>query len=218
MKRFESILSRRMQRWLLVLLAWNLIVYYGSRLLNSGMPHYSMALPLDGKIPLIPWTAGIYLGCYVFWVVNYILAVRQNEAEAFRFIRAELLAKTVCLICFLAVPTTMERPEIQGTTFWHWLMWVVYAKDVPDNLFPSIHCLVSWFCFIGVRKNRAVPRWYRAVSFVLFLAICVSTLTTRQHVLVDVLAGTILAELSYQIVGRISPLRIRRGDSPESAS
>lgn len=201
MKRIVSMIPERMRLPLIVILAWDLIVYSGSRMVTWGMVHYNMSLPLDGQIPLIPWTAGIYMGCYVFWVVNYILAVRQREPEAFRFVGAELLAKTVSLVFFLLLPTTMIRPAVTGSGFWNDVMRLIYRTDAADNLFPSLHCMISWFCFIGVRKNPEIPRWYRVFSLVFALAVCVSTVTTKQHVLVDIGAGIALAELCYWIAG-----------------
>lgn len=201
MKRIVSMIPERMRLPLIVVLAWDLVVYSGSRLVTRGMIHYNMSLALDGQIPLIPWTASIYLVCYAFWVVNYILAVRQDEGEAYRFIAAELLAKTVSLAFFLLLPTMVVRPEITGTGFWNEVMRAIYARDPADNLFPSLHCMMSWFCFIGVRKNPAIPRWYRIFSFVFFVAICISTLTTKQHVLVDTVAGAAIAELCFWIAG-----------------
>lgn len=201
MKRIVSMIPERMRLPLIVVLAWDLVVYSGSRLVTRGMIHYNMSLALDGQIPLIPWTASIYLVCYAFWVVNYILAVRQREPEAFRFVGAELLAKTVSLVFFLLLPTTMIRPAVTGSGFWNDVMRLIYRTDAADNLFPSLHCMISWFCFIGVRKNPEIPRWYRVFSLVFALAVCVSTVTTKQHVLVDIGAGIALAELCYWIAG-----------------
>lgn len=201
MKRIVSMIPERMRLPLIVVLAWDLVVYSGSRLVTRGMIHYNMSLPLDGQIPLIPWTASIYLVCYAFWVVNYILAVRQREPEAFRFVGAELLAKTVSLVFFLLLPTTMIRPAVTGSGFWNDVMRLIYRTDAADNLFPSLHCMISWFCYIGVRKNPEIPRWYRVFSLVFALAVCVSTVTTKQHVLVDIGAGIALAELCYWIAG-----------------
>ena len=201
MKRIVSMIPERMRLPLIVVLAWDLVVYSGSRLVTRGMIHYNMSLALDGQIPLIPWTASIYLVCYAFWVVNYILAVRQREPEAFRFVGAELLAKTVSLVFFLLLPTTMIRPAVTGSGFWNDVMRLIYRTDAADNLFPSLHCMISWFCYIGVRKNPEIPRWYRVFSLVFALAVCVSTVTTKQHVLVDIGAGIALAELCYWIAG-----------------
>lgn len=203
MKRILSWIPRNMLVPLLVTIAWNMAVYAGSRLLNGEWYHYNMELPLDRMIPFMPWTVSIYLICYLFWVVNYILAVRQSKEEACRFLSAELLAKTGCLICFLLLPTTNIRPEVGSGTIWQSIMSFVYTVDAADNLFPSIHCLVSWFCFIAVRKNEKIPKWYQLFSLVFALMVCLSTLTTRQHVFVDTVSGVLLAELCYWLTEQI---------------
>ncbi len=79
------------------------------------------------------------------------------------------------------------------------LMGFVYSVDAADNLFPSIHCLVSWFCYIGIRGKKEIPAWYRGASCVMAVLVCISTLTTKQHVLVDVFGGVALAELCFVI-------------------
>lgn len=179
----------------------NFFVYHGAMLAAGALPHYSLALPPDHQIPLIPWTITIYFGCYLFWCVNYIIGIRQEKEEALRFICADALSKLVCGVFFLLLPTTIDRPEITGTDVFSQLMRLLYQLDQPVNLFPSIHCLVSWLCWIGVRKNNHVPRFYQWFSLITAILICISTLTTRQHVLVDVVGGIVLAEFSYYLSG-----------------
>lgn len=70
---------------------------------------------------------------------------------------------------------------------------------MPDNLFPSIHCLVSWLCWIGLRNQKQIKTGYKIFSFLMAIAICICTLTTKQHVIVDVIAAVGLAEVSYLI-------------------
>jgi hypothetical protein len=53
-------------------------------------------------------------------------------------------------------------------------MSFLYSVDTASNLFPSIHCLVSWFCFIGIRGNQKIPLWYRAFSFVAAILVFIS--------------------------------------------
>ena len=196
----EGIVPRCMRLPLFFALACNFLVYNGSRLITSGRFHRDLSNQLDARIPFVPWTVVIYLGCYLFWIVNYVIGCRQAREEAFRFISADIFAKFVCLICFIVFPTTNIRPAVEGSSIWDMLVRLVYRLDAPDNLFPSIHCLTSWFCFIAVRKNEAVPGWYKCFSLVFALMVCVSTLTTKQHVLVDVLSGTALAEAGYFLV------------------
>ena len=181
---------------------WNQLVYCGGRALSRGAPHWRMELEVDRLIPLLPWTVSIYLGCFLFWMICYIVYASQDREEAYRFFCADLLAKGVCLACFLFLPTTMLRPPVGNATLWDWLVRLVYRLDEPTNLFPSIHCLVSWLCLIGVRRRGDTPRalvWATGLGAVL---VCLSTLTTRQHVAADVAGGILLAEVSYLAAGR----------------
>ncbi len=198
----ERILPRYAWLPLLVTLAWNSVAYYGSRLITQGWPHHLVELPLDQAIPFVPWTVSIYYASFVFWVVNYILCARLSKERAYRFLSADLLAKTVCLVCFVAFPTTNIRPVVGDTGFWNGVMRMLYEIDAADNLFPSIHCLTSWFCYIGLRDVETIPRWYRTCSFWMAVAVFISTLTTKQHVIVDVIGGVALASGCYWLAGR----------------
>ena len=190
--------------WLLPLGAviWNQSVYYGGNFLAKNVPHWNLELWLDPLVPFLPWTVSIYLGCFLFWAVCYVWMAKEDTAIACRFYLADFLAKGVCLIFFLLLPTTNLRPPVPGTGLWDHLMRFVYQVDAPTNLFPSIHCLVSWLCFIGVRRLPGAPRWSVWFTGLMASAICLSTLTTRQHVIVDVLGGILLAEASYWAAGR----------------
>ncbi len=200
MSRKIQIIPKTMYVPLALTLLMNGLAYNGTRLLTAHRVHTNIAGKLDARIPFVPWTAAIYLGCYLFWAVNYVIACRQETSRAFRFFSADIAAKTVCLVCFLVFPTTNTRPVIAGDSFWENVMRLIYRLDAADNLFPSIHCLTSWFCYIAVRGNSRVPRWYCTASFWIACSVFVSTLTTKQHVLADVVAGVALAELSYRLV------------------
>lgn len=141
----------------------------------------------------------VYFGCYIFWAVNYILAARQRRNRFTVFLPQVLLSRCVCLIIFLAYPTTNTRPVIEGSGFWDLLAGWLYSIDAADNLFPSIHCLVSWFCFLGIKDQKRIPAWYKGVSFVLAVLVFLSTLFTKQHVLVDVAGGVILAQICFML-------------------
>lgn len=198
-KKLRRIIPASMGIPLIMVLVWNTLVYNGSRLITTDLYHHNLESPLDQLVPFLPWTVSIYLVCYLFWVANYVIAVRQEEEEAWKFLGADFLAKMVCLFCFILLPSTNVRPEVGDSSLWCSVMKLVYRVDAADNLFPSIHCLVSWFCYIGVRKNPSIPRWYSFFSLIFALMVCVSTLTTKQHVIVDTFAGVLLAEGCYYL-------------------
>lgn len=193
---------------LVIALIFNTIAYNGTRIITTSKYHYDITSPIDNLIPVIPATIIIYLGCYLYWLVNYVIGAGQEDDEAYKFLSADLFAKLICMVIFIAFPTTNTRPVLEDEGFFTEALKMLYQIDAADNLFPSIHCLTSWFCLIAVRKNPNVKTVYKIISVIITVAICVSTLTTRQHVIVDVAGGIALAEFSYLIVDKIGFTRI----------
>ena len=182
---------------------FNCAVYLGGRMIAGKLPHYCFASRIDALFPLLPWTVLIYWGGALFWARNYYLGAKNKINGHSQMIMAHVIGEAVCFLAFVLLPSTMSRPEITGTALSDQLLRLTYRLDRPDNLFPSIHCFVSWLCWIEVRRNPRIPVWYQLLSFFASSAICFSTLTVKQHVLVDVAAGILLAEGSYSLAGRI---------------
>lgn len=194
-KILDFIVPARSRIALIAAVSFNLAVYGGARVIAGDWPHHNIEGPLDRMIPFLPATVAIYLGCYLFWIVNYILIARQGKREVCQFFAGDFLSRIVCFLFYLFYPTTNTRPVIEDAGFWDQVVQALYAVDAPDNLFPSIHCLVSWFCYIGLRGKSGVPGWYRIFSCLFALLVCISTLTTKQHVIPDVIGGILLAEV-----------------------
>ena len=182
---------------LIVAFMWNNIVYSGTKILFDHGYHYDFTTKFDRMVPLIPSFTYIYLICYLFWITNYILVARQEKAHFFQFITADMLSRLLCAIFFIILPTTNIRPEVLGDSFSHQLLLFVYATDTPTNLFPSIHCIASWFCYIGIRGNTKIPLWYRIFSMVFAILVFISTQVTKQHYFVDIIGAVIIAEGTF---------------------
>ncbi len=186
------------------------LAFSGTRLLNAGWYHWDMTTALDRATPFLPWTVAVYAAAFLFWTVNYNLIVSQGGLHAWRFLAADILGKVICLVIFLAMPTANVRPEIPADAALGWGMRIIYALDTPDNLFPSIHCFNSWICWAGVRGRRNIPAGCRLFSLLFALAIALSTLTTKQHVIADVIGGFGMGELCWQLAGRTALARLYR--------
>lgn len=175
----------------------NFIVYMGSDFLASDWTHYDFTLPIDRAVPVVPAFSIVYLGCYLFWIVNYILIARQGEEHCIRFATADIMSRLICGLFYLLIPTTNIRPVLDDSGVWNSVLLLVYTIDPPTRLFPSIHCLVSWFCYIGIRKQKNIPKPYRVFSCMFALLVCLSTQFTKQHYIVDAIGGILLAEGTY---------------------
>ena len=196
---FNRILPKYSRIPLLFTVVLNFSVYWGARAIAGGFIHHNIETSLDDMIPVVYPTVVIYFGCYIFWIINYILIYRRSREYAYRFFVADFLSRIVCLVFFLCYPTTLVRPTVEGEGIFYEAIRFLYKIDAPTNLFPSIHCLVSWFCFIGIISDIKIPKWYKVMSFLIAVAVFVSTLTTRQHVIVDVVGGVVLAQICYLI-------------------
>ena len=100
---------------LLMAVTCNFVVYIGCNVLTRNWQLHSLALPIDYEIPLVPWTIVIYFGCYLFWILNYILIYRRSREYAYRFFVADFLSRIVCLAFFVLYPTTLVRPCVSFT-------------------------------------------------------------------------------------------------------
>lgn len=203
---------------LILAMSYNFLMYFICNVAAMHLPLHSLALPFDHQIPMISWTILIYFGCYIFWIVNYIMIYNRSREHAYRFFVADFFSRTVCMLFFLLYPTTLERPEITGTGIFDELMRFLYAADKPTNLFPSIHCLVSWFCFLGIRTDKRIPTWYKAASALFAFAVFASTLTTRQHVFLDIIGGVALAHISCLVAFRSSCWKLAAGFFDKAAA
>lgn len=192
---------------LLSCFALNMLVYSGAMSICADWKHYDLTTSFDRMVPLVPWWMYIYFGCYLFWIANYILVARIHEdtpSRFYQFVTTDMMSRIVCGIFFFLMPTTNVRPEVVGTTFADTLLRFLYSIDQPANLFPSIHCLVSWMCYIGIRGNDSVPKWYRGFSCIFALLVVISTQTTKQHYIADAVAGILIAEVLFAMNRRLS--------------
>ena len=215
----ERILPSYARIPLVLLVIINLIVYEGTQFLMLHAKHWDLALPLDARIPFRPAWIVIYILAYLQWAVGFIVISRESREHCYRVFMGEIIAKLICMLFFIALPTRIERPVVEGSGFIAWLMRLVYAGDLPGNLFPSIHCLESWICFRGAIGMKRTPRWYAPAMLVLTLMVFASTLLVKQHVLVDIPAGVLVAEVGLllsdklragRLLDRMEAARLRR--------
>lgn len=172
----------------------NCSVYFGTQQLLLHVKHYDLASSLDQKVPLISVFVWIYVLSYPFWLLNYIMIARKGKKDWFQFATGDMLSRLICGLIFCVLPTMTVRPDVHLTGISGSALMVIFAMDVPSNLFPSIHCLASWNGYIGVRGVKSIPLTYRIFCLVFSLLIFASTQFTKQHYLIDILGGVVLGE------------------------
>lgn len=207
-KRIEWILPTYAYIPIVSVFGVNCLAYYGTKLLMQDAVHRDLSIGLDAWIPLVPFFVSFYILAYAQWIWNYVFHTRESRAACYRLAMADIIAKLICLICFLAIPTEIVRPEITGNGIWDHLTRVIYAMDTPRNLFPSIHCLESWICFRAAMQMKRAPRWYVWLQLVFTLFVFASTVFVKQHFFIDIPAAVIAVEIGWLLSKRLGLWRL----------
>ena len=169
-------------------------------------------LVVDSAIPLVPWTFLIYTSDY--FLVFLVVLMHPNEESFRRFARQAFFVLLACGAFFVFYPTTYPRPQYPqvSSVLVESVMWLVSHADTPNNCFPSLHVSLTGIATLSLRFAR--PKLFLRFVFWSFL-IFASTLSTKQHYLMDVLAGlgvillaTLLDELWARRLELLSLFRI----------
>ena len=163
---------------------------------------HAPALQLDRVVPLQPAWALVYGALYLFLILLPVFVVRQ-EALIRRTVLAFLFVWIVAYVCFFLYPTIAPRPaSVSGEGFIVWGLRFLYSADPPYNCFPSLHVAHS---FVSALACYRVNPNVGIAATVCGLLVGISTVYTRQHYILDVLAGMLLAGVAYAVFLRRSP-------------
>jgi membrane-associated phospholipid phosphatase len=125
-----------------------------------------------------------------------VFVVHQQELVR-RVMLAYLSAWLVAYAVFLLYPTAAPiRDEAVGEGLGAVVLRATWGADVPYNCFPSLHVAQ---CFLAAFSCNKVHRGVGAAAFVWASLVGLSTLHTKQHYVVDVLAGVLLAVAAYAV-------------------
>lgn len=144
---------------------------------------------LDRAMPFLPWTVLPYLSLNLLYPLSFFLCVGRSELV--RHCKRLLTAQGVCFIGFWLFPLHNRRefPLVEG--FLGVLWKELRAFDGAGNLAPSLHAATLVVVWDLLRRTSivAVPRLPLDLWFLL---IAISTLTTWQHYVFDLVTGLIL--------------------------
>lgn len=165
-------------------------------------PVHVPEIALDRLIPLRPEWALVYGALYLFLIVLPVFSVRDEE-HLRRTVAAYLLCWVTAYVVFMAWPTVASRPPVvEGDGFVVWALRALYSFDPPYNCFPSLHVAHS---FVSALTIYRLHQRLGVVSLVAAALVALSTLFTKQHYVLDVIAGAGMALVGYWLFLRTYP-------------
>lgn len=205
-------LAWRMRRHLFLKIAgttivtWAFFVGYFELLRHPVHPVTMVPLtPLDGWVPFLPHAIVPYLSLWFY--VGIAPGLQRTFPQLLAYGFWSVLLCLTGLAIFYWWPTAIP-PLTLGTTGYFGFD-LLQGIDAHGNACPSMHVAIALFSAIWIdvqlRESRA-PLVLRALNALWFLAIALSTLAVRQHLVIDVVAGALLG-----VVVAIPSLFLRPG-------
>ena len=179
----------------LIILAYYLLGYFSLNRLSLGLWWVIPRTPAD-QLPVIPWTITVYHSVFVLAPLAIWWQASFRSLRTYTI--AVLFSYTLNFALFAAFPSLIYRPWPQEPSWWDWAIELTRAADRPTTCFPSLHmtnCFVAVFSYRGTRFGKVLWVWS--------LLIAASTLTTGQHVFLDLPAGALTALLGTWMAERV---------------
>ena len=150
---------------------------------------------LDRLIGFQPQALPLYISLWVY--VSLPPALLSTRRELYGYAMAMAATCLAGLIIFYFWPTAVPAANID----WSQDPAVDFLKnmDASGNACPSLHVTTAVFSAIWLHhllRNFGAPKWILAFNWAWCIGIVYSTLATRQHVALDVLAGLALGLLA----------------------
>ena len=185
-------------------------VYFGIGHAHLARSTEILRTRLDDAIPFLPWTSWCYLPFYAAIFIMAIIGFRRR-ALFNRALLAVLIVMTVGAAGHVLIGAEYPRPVLHppypdlSSAF----LASVQRIDPPGNVFPSLHVAHTTMLSLILIKDRPL---LGKIALVMATLLALSTLTTKQHFIADVLAGYVLAFL-----GRAFALRGLATSAPASS-
>lgn len=154
-------------------------------------------IPLDHAIPFIPETVWIYLPGYVSVFLLCTYAVRNRRS--FQGILLGIFAMQVtAVLFFILYPVTGPRPShlaADGSWTTAFVLWL-WKIDPAVNTFPSLH--VGHSTMVAAATTHSNRR-LGLLAWAIAIGVWISTLTTRQHYIIDLPGGWLVGMLGIMV-------------------
>jgi membrane-associated phospholipid phosphatase len=153
-------------------------------------------LALDHWLPVVPWSVWIYFSLWIY--ISMPMALMHTRRELATYLGGAFVLSIAGLSLFFFFPTAVPAWQIDWTHYP--MLTFLKAADASGNACPSMHVGFAVFSGLWMRTQlilfRAPKPWLWALGG-WGAAIVLSTMTTKQHVVLDVVGGAVLGVVVF---------------------
>lgn len=158
---------------------------------------------IDRIVPFDPGWVYVYVSMYVMLLIPPLLTTRGEPL--WRYTIGATIMFVAAAVFFILWPVEYPRPALTGVA--PWVYHIVISLDRPVNSIPSLHAgLLAYTLFFAARALDDLPAGVRRTILLVgtawSTAILYATLATKQHYLLDLPAGVLLAWAAHALAWR----------------
>ncbi|WP_228408470.1 phosphatase PAP2 family protein [Chryseobacterium takakiae] len=170
---------------------YNLCTWYATSL--NDLP--SFTFDFEKSIPFIPLSIIPYMASGFFFCLVFFSCKNKHQLKILTW--RMLFVTIIAGLFFVTVPLrfSLTKPDVSNSIL-NLPFSFLQTFDSPFNQSPSLHIAFA-FIFWSVFKD--LTKW-RTFLLIWLILLGISTLTTFQHHVIDLLTGAILAHVSFIII------------------
>ena len=165
---------------------------------------------LDDYIPFLDFFVIPYVVWFGYIALGFVYFLLYDKEGFYRTTFYIFIGMYICLLVYMVFPNAQGlRVELDTSHFFQRILNIVYANDTSTNVCPSIHTYNSIMMHLAFIQNEkfASKKYLKNTSLILTILICMSTVFTKQHAILDVFYAIPLCVVVYYLERSISYMK-----------
>ena len=154
---------------------------------------HDMARTVDGRIPLITQAVYVYVLWYPLIFLYPLYLFRLSQSAWIVYVLAIVLDIIFSLVIYMLYPSSFQRPQPSDSVLSGKILRLLYFCNYKGlNCMPSMHCSQCYIILLSAVMcglNGVMSAVAAACVTVLCIMIVISTVLTKQHVLIDMVSA-----------------------------
>jgi membrane-associated phospholipid phosphatase len=182
--------------WGIVSTALTSCLYLSSNHFHFFEPQLLTMSYWDELVPFFPHSIWVYASEYIyFFSVCWVI---KKADHLNRLFYSFMSLQIISAIIFIFWPTTYPRELFPLPNSLDFLTHLIFNSirelDSPANCCPSLHVSSVLICALSFLKSHQEKFW---IFFIWSLGISATTVTTKQHYIIDVITGISMAIIAH---------------------
>ena len=184
-------------------LIFGIMVYWAIYLLGFFLveklvtdPIWIVHCKIDDHIPYCKYFLIFYLLWFpyiLFTTVYYVFFETEEKTILFMKRLAIPMLSTILFYALLPNGTDLREKVVLDNSIYSSIMKMLWESDTPYNVCPSIHVFVTIILDNAIHHTKIRHPYINVLSRILCIGIILSTVVLKQHSVIDVFGGILVA-------------------------